>query len=185
MNVLIFNGALEKRNTGTSKIISSYFKAQIANAGASVTEFNLADANIPFFDLSLTEIPQTVKTMVSIFTEADAHIWLTPLYHGGMTGIMKNCLDWLEISSKGSPPYLTNKTVGLVCWAGGGHAMQGINAMDAVVKSLRAWTLPYTIPVVRDDLFTTGGDLNVIYKERFNLMSRLLLESPYNVNRHP
>lgn len=184
MNVLLFNGALEKRNTGTSKTISTYFNYQLTAAGASVTEFNLADAGIPFFDLSLTNIPQSVKIMTSIFTQADAHIWLTPLYHGGMTGIMKNCLDWLEISSKANPPYLTNKTIGLVCWASGGHAMQGINAMDAVAKSLRAWTLPYTIPVVRNDLFHTDGDLHAIYKEKFNLMSRLLLTSPHNISAH-
>ncbi|MEH6308786.1 NADPH-dependent FMN reductase [Olivibacter sp. CPCC 100613] len=184
MNIVLFNGALEKRNAGTSKTLSNYFNTQLSNAGASVTEFDLADAGIPFFDLSLANIPQSVKIMTSIFTQADAHIWLTPLYHGGMTGIMKNCLDWLEISSKSKPPYLTNKTVGLVCWASGGHAMQGINAMDAVAKSLRAWTLPYTIPVVRNDLFDTAGNLEPLYKEKFNLMSRLLLESPHGVSAH-
>ena len=50
--------------------------------------------------------------MTETFRSADLHIWLTPLYHGSMTGIMKNCLDWLEISAKETTPYLTGKVVG-------------------------------------------------------------------------
>lgn len=177
MNVLIFNGALEKRNQSTSQTISNYFKNRLEHAGAYVTEFKMADASIPFFDLTLPNIPQSVKIMANTFTQADIHIWLTPLYHGGMTGIMKNCLDWLEVTSKSTPPYLSNKIIGLVCWADGGHAMQGINAMDAVAKSLRAWTLPYSIPAVRGHLFDETGGLHLLYREKFNLMTHLLLES--------
>jgi hypothetical protein len=52
---------------------------------------------------------------------------------------MKNCLDWLEVTANRYEPYLTDKTIGLVCWADGLQAMQGINAMDVIAKSLRAW----------------------------------------------
>ncbi|MBB2949449.1 hypothetical protein FHR29_000181 [Sphingobacterium sp. JUb56] len=37
--------------------------------------------------------------------------------------------------------------MGLVCWADGVQAMQGINTMDAIAKSLRAWPLPYSVPI--------------------------------------
>ncbi len=66
---------------------------------------------------------------------------------------MKNCLDWLEVTANRYEPYLTDKTVGLVCWADGLQAMQGINAMDAIAKSLRAWPLPFSVPIVRSALF--------------------------------
>jgi arsenic resistance protein ArsH len=71
-----------------------------------------------------------------------------------MTGAMKNCLDWLELTSRNAKPYLTDKVVGLVCWADGGQAMQGINAMDAVAKALRAWVIPYSVPLVKNNLYT-------------------------------
>ena len=32
--------------------------------------------------------------------------------------------------------------------------MQGINAMDAVAKALRAWVIPYTVPLVKNQLYT-------------------------------
>ena len=115
--------------------------------------------------------------MAAAFRSADLHIWLTPLYHGSMTGIMKNCLDWLEISAKETSPYLTGKVVGMVCWADGGQAMQGITAMDAVAKSLRAWTLPYSIPVVRRSLYDDKGNIAKEYQMKFDRMTSLLLAS--------
>ena len=59
-------------------------------------------------------MPEPVKAMCDAFCKADVLVWLTPLYHGSMTGVMKNALDWLEMTSKLSNPYLTGKVVALV-----------------------------------------------------------------------
>src|ERR1700743_3620982 len=142
MKILLFNGAMERRASGTALAITNYFRHYLESKVAEVTVFNLSEAGIPFFDITLNSIPIASQVMAAAFRSTDLHIWLTPLYHGSMTGIMKNCLDWLEISAKETSPYLTGKVVGMVCWADGGQAMQGITAMDAVAKSLRAWTLP-------------------------------------------
>ena len=68
--------------------------------------------------------------------------------------------------------------VGLVCWADGGQAMQGINAMDAVAKSLRAWTAPYSVPIQRKDLFDNEGKISPPYEERFGRLLHLLTQGP-------
>ena len=47
--------------------------------------------------------------MCDLFLQSELQIWLTPLYHGGMTGMMKNCLDWLELTARLEKPYLTDK----------------------------------------------------------------------------
>ena len=63
----------------------------------------------------------------------------------------------------------------MVCWADGGQAMQGINAMDSVAKALRAWTLPYCIPIVRRLLI--DPETNTFtdeYQHKFDLMTQLL-----------
>lgn len=177
MKILLFNGAMERRTTGTSHTITGYFKNKLQSEGAEVTVFNLSEASIPFFDITLNTIPIAAQVMTETFRSADLHIWLTPLYHGSMTGIMKNCLDWLEISAKETTPYLTGKVVGLVCWADGGQAMQGITAMDAVAKSLRAWTLPYAIPAVRRNLYDHEGNMSKEYQMKFDRMTNLLLAS--------
>lgn len=172
MKALIFNGALERRQESTSGILSDYFAEQLNQLGIANSVFNLADSGIPLFDSSLTRIPNSVKIMNNLFLEADVHFWLSPLYHGSIPGVMKNCLDWLEISAKNSPAYLTDKNIGLVCWADGVQALQGINAMDTIAKSLRAWTLPFSVPIVKSGLFETSSSrkLSSTYQCKLDLL---------------
>lgn len=174
MKALIFTGALERRESSTSERLSAYLSKQLEALSVETNVFKLADSGVPLFDITLSRTPNAVEVMNIQFREADIHIWLTPLYHGGMTGVMKNCLDWLEVSADAPLPYLTGKTVGLVCWADGVQAMQGINAMDAVAKSLRAWTAPYSVPIQRSELFDENGAVTEYYKGRFKLLLQLL-----------
>ncbi|HXB92957.1 MAG TPA: NAD(P)H-dependent oxidoreductase, partial [Puia sp.] len=117
MNVLLFNGSSDARPETTGFKIARYLQRQLTANGFSVTEVNVADAHIPFFEMGLAKPPIAVEWMCEAFLQADLHIWLTPLYHGGMTGAMKNCLDWLELTARLDKPYLTDKVIGLVCWA--------------------------------------------------------------------
>lgn len=176
MKALIFTGALERREDSTSERLSNYLSEQLKALGVETNIFKIADSGIPLFDLTLKNVPATVELMNIQFLEADIHIWLTPLYHGSMTGVMKNCLDWLECTATLPKPYLTGKKVGLVCWADGVQAMQGINAMDAVAKSLRAWTVPYSVPIQRYELFDENGAVCDNYKGRFAILLQLLVQ---------
>lgn len=153
MKAIIFNGSLERRTESTSGIISGYLSERLKESGIHTDIFTLADSGIPLFDVTLTKTPLAVERMTQMFQNADLHFWLAPLYHGSIPGVMKNCLDWLEVTVNTYEPYLTDKTVGLVCWADGLQAMQGINAMDVIAKSLRAWPLPFSVPIVRSSLF--------------------------------
>lgn len=116
-----------------------------------VTVFNLNGASIPLLDLKHSEAPTSVKQMTEQFLSADLHFWLSPLYHGSIPGAMKNCLNWLEITARLQKPYLTDKKVGLICWADGSQALNGIATMENITKSLRAWSIPYTVPIIRSD----------------------------------
>jgi len=121
-------------------------------------------------------LPFGVQQMCNAFCEADLQVWLTPLYHGSMTGVMKNALDWLELTSRLGRPYLTGKVVALVSWANGSQAMQGINAMDAVAKALRAWVIPYTVPLVKSQIYTDAHrrDLSVEHTRKLDRLVTLL-----------
>ena len=174
MNVLLFNGCSDTKPDTTGRKLSAYLLQQLITKGHSVSQVNVSDAQIPFFELRQPHPVAAVEEMCEAFLNADLQVWLTPLYHGGMTGAMKNCLDWLELTAKNEKPYLTDKIVGLVCWADGGQAMQGINAMDAVAKALRAWVIPYSVPLVKNQLYTDAHrrELSV---EPMRKLDRLLL----------
>ncbi len=177
MRALIFNGSLDEESFRTSRRIAQYYADQFIKANVEVQQVHLSDFQIPIFQAKLMEnVPQTVHDFADAFRKADVMIWLTPLYHGGMTGVMKNAIDWLEITAKDQPAYLTNKVVGFTCWSAGNQAMQGIQALDNIAKALRAWSLPYSIPMSNSDLYE-NNDISDAYKKKMNMMADLLIES--------
>lgn len=177
MRALIFNGSLDEESFRTSRRIAQYYADQFIKANVEVQQVHLSDFQIPIFQAKLMEdVPQTVHDFADAFRKADVMIWLTPLYHGGMTGVMKNAIDWLEITAKDQPAYLTNKVVGFTCWSAGNQAMQGIQALDNIAKALRAWSLPYSIPMSNSDLYE-NNDISDAYKKKMDMMANLLMES--------
>lgn len=169
MKAIIFNGSLERRTESTSGLISGYFAERLKMLGIHTDIFTLADSGIPLFDVTLTKTPLAVERMTQLFRDADLHFWLAPLYHGSIPGVMKNCLDWLEVTANSYEPYLTDKTIGLVCWADGLQAMQGINTMDSVAKSLRAWPLPFSVPIIKNSLLDSDHiKISSLYADKFD-----------------
>jgi|SRR5579872_7043663 len=173
MNVLIFNGCSDYKPDTTGRRLAACLQQQFEALDLPVTPYHISASPIPFFDLHATRPPAAVAEMCDLFMGSDLQVWMTPLYHGGMTGVMKNCFDWLELTARAEKPYLTDKVVGLVAWADGGQAMQGINAMDAVAKALRAWVVPYTVPLVKNHLYA-GGNRQELAVEPIRKLDRLV-----------
>ncbi len=151
MKTLIFVGNSSNSLHSISAILADYLNDKLTAKGIDTRIFNLNDSVIPLLDLKHKEIPSIVKRMTELFLSADLHFWLSPLYHGSIPGTMKNCLDWLEITAKLPKPYLTDKRIGLICWADGSQALNDITTMENIVKSLRAWSIPYTLPILKKD----------------------------------
>jgi len=177
VKLLIFNGALGSSTDSISYKIIDYLKEYFKEKYIEISIYNLSENRLPILEIPFQEIPESVYKMTDLFSQSNVQIWLSPLYHGGIPGSMKNCLDWLEITSKNPRPYLSKQIVGLVCWADGVRAMQGINNMDVIAKSLRGWVLPYSVPISRRDLLTEDNNLQEIYKKRLSVMADLILEA--------
>lgn len=119
-----------------------------AEAGATTQLLDLADLQIPLLTPDgFRTPPADVLRLCEAVRNAHGMIWATPLYHGGMSGALKNALDWLELLARDEKPYLTDKVVGLVCVAGGTQALNGIWGMQQVAQALRAWVVPLSAPL--------------------------------------
>lgn len=78
-----------------------------------------ADLNIPLYngdDEDRDGLPAAVQTLVQQIAEADAVLISTPEYNSGITGALKNALDWVS-RSKTSP--WANKPVAVMSAAAG------------------------------------------------------------------
>lgn len=58
-----------------------------------------ADLNLPLYDGDLESesgLPEGVNRLVAQIAEADALLISTPEYNAGVTGVLKNALDWIS-----------------------------------------------------------------------------------------
>ncbi|WP_334067025.1 NADPH-dependent FMN reductase [Nereida ignava] len=92
MHVLGISGSLRKEATNRKLIREA---ARIGGASTYVE----ADLNLPLYDGDLEAaegIPASVQALADQIKAADAVIISTPEYNKGISGVLKNALDWVS-----------------------------------------------------------------------------------------
>jgi FMN reductase len=149
-----------------------------AQAGAAVELLDLRRLELPMFNPEQeASAPAVVQRMIDTCYEADGMLWSSPMYNGSVSGSFKNAIDWLHMLGSRSPAYLHDQVVGLISVAGGIQGLQVINTMDFSARSLRAWAVPYAVPVPR----AAFGDSGAIEDELIELQLRALGEEVVRV----
>ncbi|MGF1607036.1 MAG: NADPH-dependent FMN reductase [Rhodothalassiaceae bacterium] len=72
-------------------------------ADAVLARFDLAEVPLYNPDLDGQTSPDAVAKLKAAITEADALILATPEYNYGMSGVMKNAIDWASRPAFRSP----------------------------------------------------------------------------------
>ena len=96
-----------------------------------------ADVGVPPNDGTIAhDLPEALAWQARV-AAAHCHIWVSPEYHSGMTGAMKNLFDYLPKEP------MAGDVVGLVALAGGAMAaLNTLNGMSVIARSLGAWVAP-------------------------------------------
>ncbi|MCT2559615.1 NAD(P)H-dependent oxidoreductase [Tsuneonella sp. YG55] len=97
---------------------------------------------------------------VEAVRQADGVIVSAPGYHGSISGLVKNALDYLEDLAKDERPYLDGRAIGLIATAYGDQAsMSTLQTLRSVVHALRGWPTPMGATVrVYQGLFSPDGE---------------------------
>lgn len=115
----------------------------LLDRGATITHLTGRDLMVPVYDTESTERHPGVARLLAEVARADAVVLASPGYHGGMSGLLKNALDYLEDTATADRPYLTNRPVGLIATSRGWQAAAATLAgMRSVVHALRGWPTP-------------------------------------------
>ncbi len=94
MKILAISGSIRSSSYNTALLKAM---ASSAPSHIDITLFKNIQ-HIPIFDPEITNIPQTVNTLISQIRESDGLIIGCPEYAHGITGVLKNLLDWLVAS---------------------------------------------------------------------------------------
>lgn len=136
---------------------------------------DLRELNLPMFtpDFSVEnyaeEYREAVARTMNAFRSADVMLWVTPTYHGSMSGAFKNALDFMELLAEDKPPYLQGKAVGLVSISDSSPLI----AMSACVHEVRAWLAPTRVTLMDEDF---DDNENLVSASGIRRLTRLLEE---------
>jgi FMN reductase len=146
LKIVGLGGSLAK--TSRSRAALSVALAGAADAGAETTLLDLRELDLPMYnpELELTP-PPNAERLIDACYAAHGMLWSSPMYQGTISGAFKNALDWLHPLGRRDPPYLHDKVVGLISASGGTQGLQAVNTMEFATRALRAWAVPYVVPV--------------------------------------
>ncbi len=129
-------------------------------AGAVVTVFG-GDylATLPHYR-GLGHDKSSGAELVEAVRSADGVLIAAPGYHGTVSGLVKNALDYLEDLAKDDRPYLHGRSVGLIATAYGDQASMGtLLTLRNIVHALRGWPTPMGATIrTYQGLFSSEGE---------------------------
>jgi FMN reductase len=112
-------------------------------SGAHTVTIAGPDLVLPFYDPSLVERTEAAARLVQTLRSVDGVVLVSPGYHGTLSGLVKNALDYIEDLRDEPLPYLDGRAVGCVALANGWQAaVTTLNALRSVVHALRGWPTP-------------------------------------------
>lgn len=89
---------------------------------------------------------EACRDLIDDVRRADAVVVGSPGYHGSISGVVKNVLDFLEELRDDDRPYLDGRPVGCVSTAYGWQAaVNTLTTLRQIVHALRGWPTPYGI----------------------------------------
>jgi chromate reductase len=133
VNILGISGSLRAASFNTALLHAAQ---ELAPAGMSIAMHRLHD--LPLFDQDVEEQgdPASVAALKQAIERADGLLLACPEYNGGVTGVLKNAIDWASRPGRGrTTAVLAGK---LVCIAGASPGITGtVRAQDQLRLILR------------------------------------------------
>jgi FMN reductase len=163
LNVLGVSGSMGEKSVSLAALRITLDAAK--SYGAATRLLDLRELDLPIYRPDAAVKPASVQKAADAVRWADAFILTSPDYHGGMSGALKNFLDyhWREFAGK---------LFGYICSS---HD-KGLTAMDQMRTAIRqcyGWSLPYGAAVHGGQDVADDGTLkNNGVRQRLRLIGR-------------
>ena len=143
MKILGIAGSLRRDSYNRALLRTA---VELAPGGVETEVFDALGA-IPFYDgdLEAAGHPAVVEDLRQAIAEADALLIVTPEYNGGMSGVLKNALDW---ASRGPVRLLAGKPIAVMgASPGRGGAHGGIESVVHTLGRTRSHVIDRVVAV--------------------------------------
>lgn len=132
------------RTGSTSERALMLALAHARSLGCDTLAFGSTQLPTEPYDPARPDRSPEAQALVSALCRADGVVIATPSYHGGVSGMVKNAIDFTEDLRTDARVYLSGRAVGLIVCADGPQAMGAtLAALRAIVHALRGWPTPF------------------------------------------
>ncbi|WP_417620818.1 NADPH-dependent FMN reductase [Parasphingorhabdus sp.] len=169
---------------GTTSPVSSTEQAlaialqAAADAGAETALFGSDRLMaLPHYRSDPAGLNQTGEDLVALVRRADGLIIASPGYHGTVSGLVKNAIDYIEETSNDDRIYLDGLPIGLIVTAYGWQAVGStLAALRSIVHSLRGWPTPLGVGInASGGMFKDGMCTDPGVNEQLKLVARQVM----------
>ena len=128
--------------------------------GAETILISGHDLDLPPYAPERPERNDAAARLVNAFRSADAVVLGSPGYHGGISGLVKNAIDYTEDMRSDAACYFDGRPVGCVATGAGWQgAVATLGALRAIVHALRGWPTPLGVAInTIEPVFTPEGE---------------------------
>lgn len=159
-----------RTNSYSFKALENVLKISNEKYDVQTKIFDLRKYRLPIYepDLKLELIQKEEREILQKAKEsvqwADAIILTSPDYHGSMSGVLKNFLDffWKEFSGK---------TFGYIC-ASHEKGLTVMEQMRTAIRQCYGWSMPYGISTSSNDFNEKGEITNQKLFNRLEMLAR-------------
>ncbi len=140
-------GGTLRADSSTERAVR-YCLDSVERQGGRVRMFAGPDIDLPMYaPHSLARTPAALE-LVNALRDADAVVVGSPGYHGAISGLVKNALDYIEDLREDPRVYLDNTPWGCISCAYGWQAAVGtLGQLRSIGHSLRAWPTPLGVAI--------------------------------------
>jgi len=128
--------------------------------GARIALISGDGLDLPLYAFDTPARSDGAKRLIAEIARADGLIVGSPGYHGTISGVVKNALDYVEDLRGDARPYFTGRAVGCVATAGGWPgAVHTLGALRNIIHALRGWPTPMGAAInTSEPVFGADGD---------------------------
>jgi FMN reductase len=117
-------------------------------AGAETILLSGNDLQLPIYEPHDRTRTDSAKRYLDLLWKSQGLLIASPGYHGSISGLIKNALDYIEDLRDSDPPYLDGRAVGCIaCAYGWQAAATTLVTMRSIVHALRGWPTPMGVSI--------------------------------------
>jgi FMN reductase len=136
------------RPDSSSEKALRYTLSMAESLGAETQIFAGASIDLPMYVPDSSARSDGAIRLVAAFRRAHGIVISSPGYHGSISGLLKNALDYAEDMRNDSLPYFDGRAVALIACAHGWQATgTTLAALRSIVHALRGWPTPMGVAI--------------------------------------